>query len=528
KPIPDQNRLEVQKGNESKEIIRFEIDEDFRPLAFTANGEVEGEVVFAGYGLSVPGKIGVGYDSYTDLDVEDKIVLVLRYVPEEVGMKRRQELNVYAGLRYKAMIAREHGAKALLIVSGPTSPKAGELVPLSFDNSLSGSGIVAASISGKVANVLFSGSGKDLKTVQSELDVENPHAEGGFLLPDVKVKISAGIERIKKPGRNVIGLLSRAVEAIDTEYLVVGAHYDHIGHGEIGSLARKGEEGQIHNGADDNASGTAAVLELAAYLAEALRINPTSFGRDIIFALWSGEELGLIGSSHFVENPPVPMEKVVAYINFDMVGQLKENKLILQGLGSSTVWPKLIEKRNVAAGFNLVLQDDPYQPTDITAFYPKEIPVLGFFTGSHENYNRPTDDAETLNYQGMVRIAKFAQAVIMDLVGNRERPDYVKIKRTKEQSGTRETLRAYLGTIPDYVSEEIEGVKLTGVRAGGPADKAGLKGGDIIVEFGGQKITNIYDYTYALDAVKIGEPVEVIVLREGKRVTLTVIPEARK
>ncbi|MFQ5824615.1 MAG: M28 family peptidase [bacterium] len=528
KLITNQNRLEVLKGDNSKESIQFEVDKDYRPLAFTANGALEGEVVFAGYGLSVPGKIGVGYDSYAGLDVKDKIVLVLRYVPEEVEMKRRQELNVYAGLRYKAMIAREHGAKALLVVSGPNSPKAGELVPLSFDNSLSGSGIIAASISGKVVDALLAGSGKDLKTMQSELDVENPHAEGGFLIPKVKVKISTGVERIKKPDRNVVGLLSRSVEAIDTEYIIVGAHYDHIGYGQIGSLARKGEEGQIHNGADDNASGTATVLELAASIADALQNKPTEFGRAIVFTLWSGEELGLIGSSHFVEHPPISLKKVAAYINFDMVGRLKENKLILQGLGSSSLWPKLIEKRNVAAGFNLVLQDDPYQPTDITAFYPKEIPVLSFFTGSHEDYNRPTDDAETLNYEGMERITKFAQALIMDLVKNPERPEYVKVERTKEQSGDREALRAYLGTIPDYVAEDIEGVRLSGVRAGGPADKGGLKGDDIIIEFAGQKITNIYDYTYALEAVKIGEPVEVIVLREGKRVTLTVIPEARK
>jgi Tol biopolymer transport system component len=528
KMVSDQNHLEINRKDDSKETMSFKVDQDFRPLAFTANGEVEGEVVFAGYGLSVPGKLGEGYDSYAGLDVKDKIVLVLRYVPEEVDMQRRQELNVYAGLRYKAMIAREQGAKALLVVTGPNSPKAGQLVPLSFDRGLAGSGIIAVSIRGEVAEALFAGSGKDLKTVQSELDVENPHAEGGFLLPDVKVKISAAVERIKKSDRNVVGLLAPSVEPIDIEYIVVGAHYDHIGHGEIGSLARKGEEGQIHNGADDNASGTSTVLELAASLSEALKNNPAEFRKAIVFALWSGEELGLIGSSYFVENPPIPLEKVVAYINFDMVGRLRDNKLLLQGVASSNLWRKLIEKRNVAAGFNLVLQDDPYLPTDVTAFYPKEIPVLSFFTGSHEDYNRPTDDAETLNYEDLERIAKFAQTLILDLVKNPQRPDYVKVERTRGQQGGRETLRAYLGTIPDYVAEGEGGVKLSGVRAGGPADKAGLKGGDIIVEFAGQKITNIYDYTYALDAVKIGEPIEVVVLREGERLALTVIPEARE
>ncbi len=522
KVIPEKNHMEIVVNG--KRLGPLKVDQDFRPLSFTANGEIEGEVVFAGYGLKLPDG---SYDSYHNLNVKDKIVLVLRYVPEKVDMKRRQELNMYAGLRYKAMVARQNGARALLVVTGPNSPNAGKLVPFTYDHSLSGSGIIAASISGEVAEKLFKQIGKDLKSIQDQLDIENPHMEGSFPLSGVKIKLTTAVERIKKTDRNVLALLPPSNITTNVEYVVVGAHYDHIGHGEIGSLAHKGEEGQIHNGADDNASGTATVLELAASLVEKHKQNPQSFKRGIIFALWSGEELGLIGSTYFVEHPLVSLEKIVAYVNFDMVGHLRKNKLILQGVASSTIWPKLIEKRNVPAGFNLTLQEDPYLPTDVTAFYPKGIPVLSFFTGSHENYNRPTDDPETLNYAGMQRIAQFAQNIILDLVKNPERPEYVKVERKKSQTGEREALRAYLGTIPDYVSE-IEGVKLSGVRAGGPADKAGLKGGDIIVEFAGQKITNIYDYTYALDAVKIGQPVEVVVVRNGKRIKLTVIPEARK
>ena len=198
----------------------------------------------------------------------------------------------------------------------------------------------------------------------------------------------------------------------------------------------------------------------------------------------------------------------------------------MQGVGSSSVWTKLIEKRNIPIGFNLTLQEDPYLPTDVTAFYPKEVPVLSFFTGGHEDYNRPTDDSETLNFNGIERISDFAHGIVLDLISAAERPEYVRVERSQSEEGSRDTLRAYLGTIPDYTTEGT-GVKLSGVRAGGPADKAGLKGGDIIIEFGGQEITNIYDYTYALDAVKIGEPVEVVVLRDGKRVKLEVTPEAR-
>lgn len=221
------------------------------------------------------------------------------------------------------------------------------------------------------------------------------------------------------------------------------------------------------------------------------------------------------------------MSNVAAYVNFDMVGRLRDNKLSLQGVGSSSAWRKLIEKRNVAAGFNVALQEDPYLPTDTTPFYSKRVPVLNFFTGSHEDYHRPTDKPDTLNYDGLERITKFARALLADLAKGPERPDYLTVARTDSSGGSRENLRAYLGTIPDYATE-VPGVKLSGVRGGAPAEKAGLKGGDIIVEFGSKKIANIYDYTYAMDAVKIGQPVQVTVLRDGQRVTLAVTPEARK
>ncbi len=513
KLIADKNALAVNERS-------YKLDADFRPIPFSDSGEVEGEVVFAGYGLSVPDGNGARYNSYDGLDVKDKIVLILRYVPESVEAKRRAQLNRYAGLRYKAMLARERGAKAVLFVNGPTSPQPGELVPLTGDGALAGSGVIAASISGATADALLAPGGKSLKDIQTALDTENPHADGGFVLPKVRVKLSTGIEHVKKTDRNVIAVLP----PVGTdEYIVVGAHYDHLGRGGAGSsLERAGEAGKVHPGADDNASGTAVVMELAASLAK----QPATFRRGIIFALWSGEEIGIIGSAAFCAKPPVPLAKIVAYVNFDMVGRLQDNRLTLQGVGSSKVWRRLIEKRNVAAGFNLVLQDDPYLPTDTTSFYPKRIPVLNFFTGAHEDYHRPTDTAEKLDYAGTERIAKFAQQLILDVATAPERPDLSRVER-REEGGSRETLRAYLGTIPDYTTE-VKGVKISGVRAGSPAEKAGLQGGDTIVEFAGQKITNIYDYTYALDAVKIGQPVKIAVERAGRRVEITATPELRK
>jgi len=525
KVLKEQNEL-VLRGDAKNEPVRFQVEKDFAPLSFTENQTVDGEIVFVGYGLSVPGKGAEGYDSYAGVDVKNKIALVLRYVPEEVEPKRRQELNRYAGLRYKAMLARERGAKAVLFVTGPNSPNKGELVAAAFDASMANSGIAAASISSNVADTLFQRAGKDLKSLQSGLDKENPHAESGFTLPNTTAHLATAVEHIRKDDRNVIAVVPPSGPPERAEYVVIGAHYDHLGFGETGAMQRKGEEEKIHPGADDNASGAAAVLELAASLAEERKARPQEFRRGIVFAFWSGEEIGMIGSSYFVEHPTITLSNVVAYVNFDMVGRLRENKLSLQGVGSSKAWRRLVEKRNVAAGFNLSLQEDPYLPTDVTAFYPKGVPVLNFFTGGHDDYHRPTDSADKLDYDGLERITKFARALVVDLAKGHERPDYVKVAHT-EGAGGRETLRVFLGTIPDYATEAA-GVKLAGIRSGSPAEKAGLKGGDIIVEFGGQKVSNIYDYTYALDAARIGQPVDIVVLRDGQRVKITVTPEARK
>ena len=526
--VKPENKMTL-RGHTGEDQI-FELDKDFRPLAFSANGGVEGEVVFTGYGLSKPGELGVGYNSYGGLDVKDKIVMVLRYVPEDISIDRRQELNRYAGLRYKALIARNNGAKALLVVTGPNSPNPGSLAKLSFDSSMAGAGIPVISISGKVGNSLVQFYGKSLKQLQSSLDKENPHAVHGLSLPGIVLSIKTSLKRIRQKDNNLVAVLpptGQATTNMPTEYVMLGAHYDHLGRGETGGFGVKGEEGMVHNGADDNASGVAALLEMASSLAKRREARPEEFQRGVIFSFWSGEELGLIGSARYAAKPTVNLSNVIAYLNFDMVGRLRDNKLTLQGVGSSSAWKKLIERRNVLAGFDITLQQDPYLPTDTTSFYPKGIPVLAWFSGSHKEYHRPTDDTATLNFEGLERITKFAGNVVRDLAGGSDRPDYLKVEKSN-QGGSRDAIRVYLGTIPDYASEDVKGVLLTGVRGGGPADKAGLKGGDVIVHFAGKDITNIYDYTYALDAVKVGKPVSIEVLRKGKRVKLSIIPATRK
>ena len=526
--VKKNNRM-ILRGHTGEDHA-FELDKDFRPLAFSANGEIEGEVIFAGYGLTKPGKLGVGYNSYGDLNVKDKIVMVLRYVPEDISVDRRQELNRYAGLRYKALLARNNGAKALLVVTGPNSPNAGKLASLSFDTSMAGAGLPVISISGEMGNSLVQFYGKSLKELQTSLDKENPHAVHGLSLPGIVLNIKTHIKRIRKKDNNIVAVLPPAGQASagsETEYVMLGAHYDHLGRGETGGFRIKGEEGMIHNGADDNASGVSTLLEMAAQLAKRRETHPQEFQRGVIFSFWSGEELGLIGSDRYASKPTVDLKQVIAYLNFDMVGRLRENKLTLQGVGSSSIWKKLIERRNVLAGFDLTLQQDPYLPTDTTSFYPKGIPVLAWFTGSHEEYHRPADDPDTLNYEGIERITQFASNMVRDLTKGGERPDYVKVEKSTK-GGSRDAIRVYLGTIPNYASEDVKGVLLSGVRGGGPADKAGLKAGDIIVRFAGKDIENIYDYTYALNAVKVGKPIEIEVLRKGKRIKLTVTPVSQR
>jgi Tol biopolymer transport system component len=523
--LAEKTRLEITTG--ASRPLRAKLDQDFQPLPFSESGEAKGEVVFAGYGLVAPGDHGAGYDSYAGLDVKGKIVLILRYVPENVEPARRAQLNRYSGLRYKAMLARERGAKAVLVATGPNSPHAGELVPLTSDFTNSASGIIAASINGKTADALLAPSGYTLKSLQTALDSENPHVKTTFTLAKAKATLACGVERLKKNDGNVVAYIPPAQGSGDDEYVVVGAHYDHLGHGGSSSLDRAGEENKVHPGADDNASGVAWVMEMAVTLAKKRAEHPEEFRRGIIFACWSGEEIGLIGSTAFCEHPPVPLDKVVAYVNADMVGRMRDNKLSLQGVGSSHAWRRFIEKRNVAAGFNIALQDDPYLPTDVTSFYTKNVPVLNFFTGGHEDYHRPTDTADKLNYKDLARVTKLTRDIVLDIAQSAERPDLAKVERSALEGGGREMLRTYLGTIPDYTTE-VKGVKLAGVRGGSPAEKAGLRGGDVIVEFAGQKITNIYDYTYALDAAKIGKATRMVIERDGKRVSISVTPEARK
>ena len=501
---------------------RFEGTADVAALSFSDDGTVSAPVVFAGYGIVVPESQNFGYDSYATLDVKDKTVVVLRYFPEDADKETRSILARYSDLRYKAMAARQRGARALLVVTGPRSPNAGTTVPITFDTALAGSGIPAASVSAKVATALFAGQ-RSLEDVQRELDSGNPHV-AGFALNGVTAELSTKVVREKRTGRNVVAYLpaTAPVTSVEKPWILVGAHYDHLGLGRNGnSLATGSDAGKPHVGADDNASGTAAVLAVL----ESLSRQPMR-RRHLAVAFWSAEEMGLIGSTAFVNQPPFPANQLAAYVNFDMVGRMQDNKLAVQATGSSPSWAALIERANVAAGFNLTLQPDPYQPTDVATFNQASIPTLNFTTGAHLDYHKPSDTADKINFEDLDRIASFAARIVTSVIDSAQAPQFVKVEQSS-QTVSRTGVRVFTGTVPDYTAD-AKGLLLGGVIGGGPAEQAGLQKGDVVIEIAGQTIANVYDYTYALELLKIGTPVKVVYMRGTERRETTLTPAARR
>jgi hypothetical protein len=508
------------------------VDEEWRPFAFSRSGKVEAsEVVYAGYGIVAPAGEGQrAIDSYAGLDVHDRWVLIFRYIPEGLSQASRQHLHAYSSLRYKAMMARDRGVRGILVVSGPNSKVREQLAPLRFDVSLAGSSICALSITDALAEELLPGSGWTLDSLQdaSDSDSELP----GFMLEGVRLAANVDLVRQRSQGRNVLGRLQWSAEPSD-EIVVLGAHVDHLGRGQgSSSLARDDEKGALHPGADDNASGVAALLEAAQHLAHLRSRGELDARRDILFAAWSGEELGLLGSSYWVGqqgNPHSTDEKlsdrVVAYLNMDMVGRMQES-VSIYGIVSSSVWPREIERENVRVGLPIMTQNDAYLPTDATAFYMKEIPVLSAFTGVHTDYHTPRDTPEKLRYAELARIADLMGGITLSLARRNERPDYVATSApTRSRAGGR--IRVFLGTIPDYSRSDVAGVMLGGVSKGGPAEQAGVRGGDVVIELAGRAIENIYDYTYALEALAIEQPATIVVLRDGQRIELEVVPASR-
>ena len=523
--LGDDNGLTIE-GLDTAPSLR--VDQDWRPLALSRNGPVEAaDVVFAGYGIVAPGSDKVpDYDAYGELDVRGKWVMVLRFLPESVPPEWRRHLLHYADLAYKAAVAKRRGALGLIVVTGPLAQARQRLVELDIDGGTTS--IAGLSLSDELGAAMLAAGGRDLRALQAALDEGEVGA--GFALDGVRVAATIDVEREQAKGRNVVARLP-APGAGGLPPVIVGAHVDHLGHGRgSGSLAREDERGQIHPGADDNASGVAAMLETAQYLADLRARGKLGAKRDLLFVAWSGEELGTLGSAHFVERLAGDnglRGKVSAYLNMDMVGHLRE-KLYLQGTGSSSLWAREIERRNVPVGLAIATKADPYLPTDVTPFYMQGVPVLNAFTGAHENYSSPRDTADQLNYEGLRDTARLMAGIARSLARSDSEPDYAEVERTGGGM-SRKHLRAYLGTIPAYGQDEsVKGVKLQGAVKNGPAEKAGIINGDILVGVGDVEVENIQDFMSALAGLKAGEPTRLRVLRDGQTVTLDVVPGTRE
>lgn len=500
----------------SKELL---VEKDFIPLSFSAQGVfTEGELVFAGYGIKAPSlNDQAEYDSYKGLDIKDKWVLVFRDIPENIPNTRRIHLNMYSRTQHKAMAAKNLGAKGLLIVSGPNSQLQKKLPPLKFDGGIAEGSLPVLYITDELGEKLLASTGRNLKKWQDSLDL------GGVQnTPVVNIKISAEItlKNVKSTGHNVLATLRKSLANPKTPTIIIGAHGDHLGLGDGTLLAKPNEKSKIHYGADDNASGVAALMELARYYSEIKAKNPGSIKNNLVFAVWSGEEMGLLGSSHFVKSDQAKKMNIKAYLNMDMIGRYRDH-LLVQAVGSASQWKSIVEKLATQTDLALATQEDPYLPTDSMAFYTAGIPTISFFTGAHSEYHSPRDVVSLINFDGLAKATSVMSNAIQE-TQNRNLT-YIKVESSKAQLEGR-SFRLYLGTIPDYSQESIKGVKITGTSKESPAEKAGLKADDIIIELAGQKVENIYDYVYCLQTIQAGKPAAMKVMRQSKVVELSITP----
>ncbi len=509
--------VEIGPSTQLKGDKEMELDKAWRPLAMSASGKMTiQDVVFVGYGIVAPATENFkAYDSYNQKDVKDKWVLALRYMPEKLSEKEKIHLTAYSDLPTKVIKAKENGARGIIFINGPNSKNA-ELVP--FGKMAADSGIFALTVNDDLMKSALTGI--SLQELQNQLDSGKEIAAAKI---NFKAEGQVELVRKKAKGHNVIGRLVVGAAPSATAILV-GAHADHLGVGETTtSRADKSQLGMPHLGADDNASGVAGMLEIARLLVA----NKRNLKKDIIFAAWSGEELGLLGSSHYADafKKSNLQEVIEAYVNLDMVGRLNE-KIYLQGIASSKTWPAIIESAAAKSPLSIFLQEDPYLPTDVLKFYMLNVPVLSAFTGSHQDYHTPADTPDKINYSGIQQVASLLSDIVTELT-NSKKLIYEKSSGPANVM-KRAEFRVSLGTIPDYTqSPDLKGVKLMGVKPNSPAEKTGIKANDVVVELAGKKIININEYSDLLRILKPSEAVEIKVQREKEVLTLRITPEAR-
>jgi aminopeptidase YwaD len=488
----------VAKG--SKNILsvqgfgRYGAGYTFEPSPLSASGEVKGEMVYGGYGVVSK---EANQDDYAGLDIKGKIVLVQSGLPKTESDNPHSLVGDFVSIRKKAIAAREKGAVALLVMIEPGKQPAFESGEDSND-----AGLPILLMRHTIAEAWLERVKKDANSA--------PFATG------LQVTVKADVSKVTKQTANIVGLLEGSDPTLKNEVVVVGAHMDHLGLGGAHSLSDS-KKPTVHTGADDNASGTAGVLELAAYFAK----KENRPKRSVLFMCFSGEELGLLGSAHYVKSPTVPLDKTVAMVNMDMIGRLDGDKLVVTGTGTSTDWNPLIDQVNASPQpFKIARSESGFGASDQQSFYTANIPVLFFFTGLHSDYHRPSDTAEKINCEGEARVLNLVAQTTQRIANNPTRPNFTKMTVAASDQPAR--FRVSLGSIPDYAYDGV-GVQLSGVREGSPAAKAGLQKDDIIIKFGGKTILNVQEYTLALADFKPGDEVEIEVKRGDKIVKVKAI-----
>jgi hypothetical protein len=490
--------------------------QDFLPFTFSEDGDVTADVAFAGYGITA---LPLGYDDYAGLDVRGKVVLVMTGEPRETdpqGPFRPAEHFHYTELRHKILNAREHGAAAVIVVEHPG--RGDRLAELR--GTTPSWGIVAVSTRREVANALLTPASLDLGDLRAR--IERAGTPASRALPGVRARIHAALVRERGTTTNVVGILPGSDPALATEAVVVGAHYDHLGRGSPFSLAPERGDA-VHPGADDNASGTAALLGLA----EAAARAPGR--RSVVFVAFGAEELGLLGSTHYVRHPAVAIERTVAMVNLDSVGRLRDGRLHAMGVDTGEGLRGLVEQAAQGLPARLALRGDGVGPSDHTAFLNRERPVVFFFTGPHADYHRPSDTWDKIDADGLRTVTTVAYRTLRALVDQPQRPAFVRVPGGPPRAGTGAAgYGPYFGAVPDFGESPSPGVRLGGVRPGSPADRAGLQAGDVIVRFAGVTVRTLDDLVFALRGRRAGDAIEVTYVRDGaERAVQTVLEERR-
>lgn len=483
--------------------------ENFTPVYLSSNGTAQGNIVFVGYGINAP---ELNYNDYAGIDLKGKIALMLMFSPG-YNNPHDNPFSKYERLRIKCAAAKEQGAAGIIVIKGPESGE-DELIKLRMAGPGENVDIPVVNVKRSYTDYIFTNSkGKSLSEIQKSIDslrIPQSFEYGGGM-----AQLKTDLVRIKALTNNVIGMIEGNDKTLKNEYILIGAHMDHLGDGlKYGSL-HDSHVAEIHNGADDNASGIAGVLELAQYFSE----NKKNLKRSIIFMTFSGEEAGLIGSGYFTKSELMKKYNIVSMINLDMIGRLTDNKLTIGGTGTSSIWQGLLDSLNRSFNFTAAYNKDGYGPSDHASFYGKDIPVLFFFTGLHKDYHKPSDDWQHINAAGQAKVLEMIVGIVNYVNSLNTKPDFIKV--TEEKKETTMGFRVTLGVIPDYSSTK-EGLEITGVKAGGIAEKAGLQGGDVITKLGQYEIKNIYDYTDALTKFKPGEETEVTYIRGTEKTTVRI------